>query len=67
MILMLLSGAWGKVIHEKNLKKTRDTVPLIWTYFNIMENAISAFTWKIFQQAILNKCTSLNIWSWDVL
>ncbi len=30
MILMLLSGAWGKVIHEKNLKqKSRDTVPLI--------------------------------------
>jgi hypothetical protein len=29
MILMLLSGAWGKVIHEKNLKqKSRDTVPL---------------------------------------
>jgi hypothetical protein len=29
MILMLLSGAWGKVIHEKNLtsKKSRDTVP----------------------------------------
>jgi hypothetical protein len=27
---MLLSGAWGKVIHEKNLKqKSRDTVPLI--------------------------------------
>jgi hypothetical protein len=21
MILMLLSGAWGKVIHEKNLKQ----------------------------------------------
>ncbi len=29
MILMLLSGAWRKVIHEKNLKqKSRDTVPL---------------------------------------
>jgi hypothetical protein len=29
MILMLLSGAWGKVINEKNLKqKSRDTVPL---------------------------------------
>ncbi len=29
MILMLSSGAWGKVIHEKNLnKKSRDTVPL---------------------------------------
>ncbi len=29
MILMLLSGAWGKVIHEKNLKqKSRDNVPL---------------------------------------
>ncbi len=29
MILMLLSGAWGKMIHEKNLKqKSRDTVPL---------------------------------------
>ncbi len=29
MILMLLSGAWGKVIHGKNLKqKSRDTVPL---------------------------------------
>ncbi len=26
---MLLSGAWGKVIHEKNLKqKSHDTVPL---------------------------------------
>ncbi len=29
MILLLLSGDWGKVIHEKNLKqKSRDTVPL---------------------------------------
>jgi hypothetical protein len=29
MILRLLLGAWGKVIHEKNLKqKSRDTVPL---------------------------------------
>ncbi len=28
MIQVLLSGAWGKVIHEKNLKqKSRDTVP----------------------------------------
>jgi hypothetical protein len=27
---MLFSGAWGKLIHEKNLKqKSRDTVPLI--------------------------------------
>ncbi len=30
MTLMLFSGAWGKMIHEKNLKqKARDTVPLI--------------------------------------
>ncbi len=29
MTLMLFSGAWGKMIHEKNLKqKSRDTVPL---------------------------------------
>ncbi len=30
MTLMLFSGAWGKVIHDKNLKskKSRDTVPL---------------------------------------
>ncbi len=29
MILMLLSGAWGKVIHEKTWsKKSRDTIPL---------------------------------------
>ncbi len=29
IILMLLSGAWGKLIHEKNQKqKSRDTVPL---------------------------------------
>jgi hypothetical protein len=29
MILMLFSGAWGKVIHEKTLKqKSRDTVPI---------------------------------------
>jgi hypothetical protein len=29
MTLMLFSGAWGKVIHEKNLKqKSRDTIPL---------------------------------------
>ncbi len=29
MTLMLLSGAWGKMIHEKKLKeKTYDTVPL---------------------------------------
>ncbi len=27
MTIMLFSGAWGKVIHEKNLK-SRDTVPL---------------------------------------
>ncbi len=28
---MLLSGAWGKVIHEKTWsKKSRDTVPLNW-------------------------------------
>jgi hypothetical protein len=27
--LLLFSGAWGKMIHEKNLKKkSRDTVPL---------------------------------------
>ncbi len=35
LILMLFSEAWGKVIHEKNLKqKSRDTVPsntnLVW-------------------------------------
>ncbi len=31
MTLMLLSEAWGKMIHEKNpdAKKPRDTVPLI--------------------------------------
>ncbi len=30
MNLMLFSGAWGKVIHEKNLKqKSRDNVPLM--------------------------------------
>jgi hypothetical protein len=29
MALVLFSGAWGKMIHEKNLsKKSRDTVPL---------------------------------------
>ncbi len=29
LTLMLFSGAWGKVIHEKTLsKKSRDTVPL---------------------------------------
>ncbi len=29
MILLLLSGAWGKVIHEKTWsKKSRDTVPV---------------------------------------
>ncbi len=33
MILKLLPGAWGKVIHEKNLKqKSRDTVPLSLKY-----------------------------------
>jgi hypothetical protein len=27
---MLFSGAWGKMIHENNLKqKSRDTVPII--------------------------------------
>ncbi len=30
---MVYSGAWGKLIHEKNQKKkSRDTVPLIITY-----------------------------------
>ncbi len=30
MTLMLFSGAWGKVVHEKKpeAKETRDTVPL---------------------------------------
>jgi hypothetical protein len=30
MTLVLFSGAWGKMIHEKNLKqKSRNTVPLM--------------------------------------
>ncbi len=33
MSLMLFSGAWGKMIHEKNLKqKSRDTVTLNKTF-----------------------------------
>jgi hypothetical protein len=38
MILMLLSGAWGKVIHEKDLKqKSRDTVPLSYSPMRLQE------------------------------
>jgi hypothetical protein len=41
MILILLSGAWGKVIHEKTCsKKSRDTVPLRYIY---MQNYVSVY------------------------
>ncbi len=43
MILMLLSGAWGKVIHEKNINlKSRDTVPLKKTYLSFSSSVFPA-------------------------
>jgi hypothetical protein len=37
MTLMLFLGAWGKMIHEINLKqKTRDTVPLTLLYTSML-------------------------------
>jgi hypothetical protein len=44
MTLMLFSGAWGKMIHEKKLKQeSRDTVPLNATYFSEFSEKRSKF------------------------
>jgi hypothetical protein len=53
MILTLFSGAWGKTIHEKNLKqKSRDTVPLTKTYKFVTDvielQNLDAVEWKHF-------------------
>ncbi len=48
--LMLFSGAWGKMIHEKTRsKKSLDTVPLIATLYLL--ESIGCFSWG--KQAIM--------------
>jgi hypothetical protein len=53
---MLFSGAWGKMIHDKNLEqKSHDTVPLIQeemrAYFVVYEEAVS-------HMALLQSCAA---------
>ncbi len=72
IILMLLSGAWGKVIHEKTWsKKFRDTVPL--------RKLKGAQAWDLCRRVFLrnrslyelmtlelgNKFKKFNVWAWD--
>ncbi len=68
MILMLLSGAWGKVIHEKNLKKkSRDTVPL--SPKAGKQIFLLVRKWQILQQSQIRKflrCTSPQIANWQI-
>ncbi len=48
MSLMLYLGAWGKMIHEKNLKqKSRDNVPTIYILAVLAERAETMHSFKV--------------------